>query len=363
MLTPTDYGHFSYVYLLFAFGVSLQYSVLSEAWARNSRQGGLPTTWTQYSTTLIELSGLVGTVGIVVAIATPGLHSTGWILALAAAFALYRNGARYYSAATGSTVRVLVSDLSGVVAFAVSLVATADVADGMRVAVTWLAAAVISSLTLKLAHVRAGSGLFAWIKEHRASIRPLLLDSLMMDIGAIGTPLVLAGPLGASNFGIYRAVSNVALPVRLLIDPIRPMLGRASPRVLFGRAASFAIGSATVVLSLSCYFALTSLLPFVGFQLGTLSSLVPYAPACSAFVAGSMLGTIYYIACRTTATHREIMTGRIAQTGLVIVLPILGLLLFQLSGAIWGFALSSVISALVWIWLARAGARTPRTLQ
>lgn len=307
------------------------------------------------------MSALVGVVGVGIAVAIPGLHATGWILAMAAAFALYRNGARYYSAATGSTGRVLVSDLSGIVAFAAAFLATADATDSARVAITWLSAAVVSSATLRLAHIRVGSGLFAWIRSHRTAIRPLLLDSLLMDAGAIGTPFVLAGSMGPSRFGIYRAVSNIALPVRLLIDPLRPVLGRISPRLMFGCPAGLAIGAVTVAFSLACYFGLTAVVPLLDARLGTLSSLVPYAWACSVFIAGSLLGTIYYILCRTSSGHRDIMIGRIAQTVLVVVLPILGLVLFQLSGAIWGFAISSAISAGIWMWLAYTGTRTPRT--
>src|SRR3546814_2459591 len=33
---------------------------------------------------------------------------------------------------------------------------------------------------------------------------------------------------GIANFGIYRAVSNVAAPVRLVLDPLRPVLSGAS---------------------------------------------------------------------------------------------------------------------------------------
>ena len=39
VLQPGEYGLFSIVYLTFAFGISLQYSVINEAWAQGQLSG------------------------------------------------------------------------------------------------------------------------------------------------------------------------------------------------------------------------------------------------------------------------------------------------------------------------------------
>lgn len=352
LLAPKAYGVFSVVYLVFAFGVSLQYSIISEAWARARRMQTEGNSWTDYSSALSALSVVVGAVALVAALVIPELNSNGWALAGAVLFALYRNGVRYYSVAEGQVIRALVSDLAGIVAFTIALIALRDASHLLVVSVAWLAAGLVSSLVLSRPRLRWGFGLVRWSCVHVAEIRPLLLDSITMDLGAIGTPFLLAGFMGATRFGIYRAVSNVALPVRLLIDPLRPALGRVRPQQFFVRSVTVLIASGAIALAAACYFALTLVVPHLGFRLGTLSSLVDYAPASSVFVIGSLLGTVYYIACRTNSSQRGILTGRIVQTIVVVIMPIVGYAFFDLSGAIWGFAISSVVSAGVWIALA-----------
>jgi hypothetical protein len=352
LLEPSAYGLFSVVYLIFAFGVSLQYSIISEAWARARKIQAEGNSWTDYSTALSVLSALAGATALVAALTIPELSSNAWALAGAVLFALYRNGIRYHSVAEGQISRVLISDAAGIVAFAIALVAARDESHLSSVTLAWLAAGLAGSLVLSRPRLRWGFGLLRWSRIHVGEIRPLLLDSIFMDLGAIGTPFLLAGFMGATRFGIYRAVSNAALPVRLLIDPLRPTLGRMRPEQLFGRSVTALIASVSIVLAAASYFALTVVVPRLGFRVGTLSSLVEYAPATSIFVIGSLLGTVYYIACRTNASQRGILTGRVFQTLVVVIMPIAGYAFFNLAGAIWGFAISSVVSAGAWIALA-----------
>jgi hypothetical protein len=354
LLSPRDYGLFSIVYLIFAFGISLQYSILNEAWARALGRDLRFDSWDAFSSMLMALSVLVGLAAFLTSMAVPGLGPYAWCLALAVAFSLYRGGARYFSIAQGELRQVLISDLGGIGIFAVSVtVLSLEHLSVMWIVIgSWAASAAICSLVLRRPRYRRSLGPLSWIRSHHNEIRPLLVDSLLMDAGAIGTPFLLAGFMGSTRFGIYRAVSNVALPVRLLIDPIRPVLGRTSPARLFSRSSGSAISLVTLLMAAGCYLALTLVVPRIGFHVGTLSSLVPFALPASLFVAGSLLGTVYYIICRTNASHRHIVIGRIAQTVLVIAMPILGFALGGLGGAIWGFALSSVISGAVWVWFA-----------
>ena len=349
LLAPAQYGLFSIVYLIFAFGISLQYSIINEAWARTRESSGTESDWASYSGALIALSGIVALVATGPSTAIPELRSAAVFLVLAVFFALYRNGVRYHSVATGALTRVVISDCAGILAFLVPLVVGWHLPDIQKVALSWFASVLLSSVVLKSPVLLRSRSLASWARTHGAAIRPLLFDSLVMDLGAIGTPFLLAGLLGAGPFGTYRAVSNAALPVRLLIDPLRPTLGRIGTRVLLGRAGIALISSATVVLTIGSYGALAILVPHLGFRLGTLTSLVAFAVPSSVFVAGSFLGTIFYIVCRTKATPRGIFVGRALQTLFVVVAPIAGFLVTGLPGAIWGFAISSVISAIAWI--------------
>lgn len=359
LLTPIQYGLFSIVYLIFAFGISLQYSIVNEAWARTRYANLGESDWASYSGALIALSCIVALGAAGPTLAIPELHSAAPFLIPAVFFALYRNGARYYSVSVGAIRRVIVADWIGILAFAVALAAGWSLADVQKIGLSWLSSVLLSSLFLKAPSIKQVPSLLSWVRTHRASIRPLLADSLVMDLGAIGTPFLLAGLMGPGPFGTYRAVSNAALPVRLLIDPLRPALGRIEPRVLFGRMSVLVLGLGAAVLAIGCFAALDLVIPNLGFRVGTLSSLVPFAAPSSVFVAGSFLGTIFYIACRTRATARGILLGRAAQTLLVTLSPIFGYLLSGLSGAIWGFAISSVIAAVAWILITFITGRQP----
>jgi hypothetical protein len=349
LLAPVQYGLFSIVYLIFAFGVSLQYSIVSEAWARTRHANLGESSWASYSGALIALSAFVALGAAVPSLVIPELQSAAPFLISAVFFALYRNGARYYSVSVGAIRRVVIADWVGTLAFAVSLAAGWSLADVPKIAFSWLSSVLLSSVLLKVPSIQRGSGLLSWVRSHRASIRPLLSDSLVMDLGAIGTPFLLAGLIGAGPFGTYRAVSNAALPVRLLIDPLRPILGSIDHRVLSGRKSVLLLGLGAATLAIGCFAALDVVIPNLGFRVGTLSSLVPFAIPTSFFVVGSFLGTFFYIVCRTRATPRGILVGRSSQTILVVLAPIIGYTLYGLAGAIWGFSISSALSAMIWV--------------
>lgn len=348
VLQPGDYGLFSIIYLIAAFGISLQYSVVSEAWARKSRAVAASDTWREYSGSLTVLSLLVALAAAIVAIAVPDLMSLAAILGAAVLCMVFRNGSRYHAMANGSIQAAVRSDVIGTLAFFGGLFASLSLGDIDQIAIAWLAGGIAATIALRLPSLRWGSGLISWCRSNGKQIKPLLADSLIMDAGAIGTPFLLAGFMGPKDFGIYRAVSNAALPVRLLVDPMRPVIGRMSAVQIVDRRPLILLGCTTLVLSSACFAILEWGLPALTFDLGTLSSLTPHAAATAVFVAGSFLGTVFYISCRTNCLPREIIFGRVAQTILVISMPILGYAWFALSGAIWGFSLSSALSAVIW---------------
>lgn len=356
LLQPVDYGLFSVPYLVYAFGVSLQYSIVSEAWARSRVRGG-DATWGEYSSALAVLSVAVGAFAGVLCVAIPELRVAVVPMIVAVLFAVYHSGARYHRLANGSLRRAVLSDVAGLAGLAIGLVGFSWLPSVAWVAVTWLLGGAAAIAVLGLPRFGRGTGLVAWSRRNHAVIRPLLTDSLLMDAGAIGTPFLLAGFMGARDFGVYRAVANVAMPVRLIVEPLRPALGRLAPERLFSFRVTGVLLATGVALSAACYVVLVVVIPWLGIELGTLSALVPYALPASLFVAGNLYGSVYYIICRTNSPHRRIMVGRISQTVLVIALPVLGFVIAGLAGAIWGFAVSSLISSAVWFTLARQSLR------
>lgn len=354
MLTPEKYGAFSFIYLVYAYGVSLQYSVVSETWARARRKYNKGTGWPDYSAMLSSLSSVIAALALIACFSIPSLRPIAVYLGLAVLFSVYRSGARYYCLSTGLSQRVFISDFLGLVAFVVAIVVLQNAEALLLVALGWCLPAAVSCVGLGIPNLRRGLGPARWLKTHREDIRPLLADSFLMDAGAIGAPFLLVGMMGPEKFGFYRGVANVAMPVRLVLDPLRPVLGRQGSEFYFRKLILLSTAGMALVTGSVCYLALERLVPALAFDLGTLSEMAVFSLPAGVFAAASLVGTLYYIACRTGARQRTIMVGRIAQTVLVIALPIAGYLVQDLEGAVWGFSLSASVSAIIWFLLAKS---------
>lgn len=351
-LQPLEYGSFSTIYLFFAYGVSLQYSFVSEAWARARGKYRAATARADYSNALFALALAVSIVALAVAVLVPELAPVASWLSLAVLFGIYRNGARYYWMAQGVVRRVILSDLLGISAFVSVFVLLPRRDDIWSLSIAWGVSAMAGAVGLGLPLLRRGRGPCRWWKTHKQDIVPLLFDSVLMDAGAIGAPFLLVGFMGPANFGLYRGIANAAMPVRLLLDPLRPAVGRRPQRFFFSGLVMGLVGVITVFIALACYFALEWVVPALPFGLGTLSEMTAFAAPAGLFSAASFLGTLYYIVCRTSSPKATIMRGRISQTLLVIAMPIVGYFSLGLEGAIWGFAGSAAISSLIWMALA-----------
>jgi O-antigen/teichoic acid export membrane protein len=352
LLEPAKYGAFSTIYLLFAYGVSLQYSVVSEAWARARRKYRKATAWANYSTALFVLAATVAIVAFLVSLLVPELQAVAGWLGAAVFLSVYRSGARYYWMSLGMVRRVICSDLFGIAAFVGAFILLRGSEPIVVLAIAWSLSALASAVGVGLPALHRGAGPLLWWRTHKREIGPLLSDSTLMDLGAIGAPFLLVGFMGAANFGLYRGIANAAMPVRLVLDPLRPALGRRPQAFFFGKSALWLIGITTLVVATACYVALEFLVSGFSIRLGTLSELSVFALPSATFAAASFVGTLYYIVCRTNSDRRTIMTGRICQTVVVMALPVLGFATLGLEGAIWGFAISASVSAVIWMMLA-----------
>jgi hypothetical protein len=249
----------------------------------------------------------------------------------------------------GEVGGILAGDAAGLALAVLAWVVlySAGVRELWMMTAVWAASALAAAVLSKRPSLLKPKSLTEWRRRHAMEIRPLLRDSLLMDAGSIGTPYLLAPVLGLANFGVYRAISNVAAPVRLVLNPIRPQLAsapietqRSSRRVTVVTAASLLFGGAAYLGLL-----LVGVLPV---ELGSLSAIVDFALPASVFVAANFLGHYFYIVARSHANDRRLLTGRIVQTLLAIVVPVVGVLVGGLTGAIWGYAGCTAVSAVVW---------------
>ncbi|GAA3510511.1 hypothetical protein [Georgenia daeguensis] len=174
-----------------------------------------------------------------------------------------------------------------------------------------------------------------WMVQHHHAIKTLIPDATMMNIGSIGTPYLLLFPMSLHQFGLYRAVSNVSAPARLVLSPLRPVIaGMTCARLhsvplvgaVLGGAAFFGTAAALALVWIE----------LVPLPLGVISEIGPYAVPAGLYVAGNVIGEFYYTVVRFHTGRAELWSGRLVETVLGVLGPVLGWLVGGLSGAIWG---------------------------
>lgn len=359
-LSPTNFGLFSVQYLLFAFASSVCLSVVCEPWIRTDLQENYRSSWRDYSSALIYLSLTAGVATAVVSLTIADLRPVAATGTIAVIAATYRTGTRYYQVRVAQWSSVVRADAAGLVVTIgtwASLFAAGD-RTLVGLSIAWAAGSVAASVLSAWPAVQRPRSVAAWISTHRRQIGPLLRDSTLMDLGAIGTPFAIAPLMGIANFGVYRAVSNVAAPVRLVLNPLRPTLSGTTLAVLRSRKRVSVSVMASIIMGLAAYAALR-LIGAADIHLGSLSAVVTYAIPTTLFVTANFLGHYCYIIARTHIGGGPMLIGRIVQTVLAIALPIVGVLVWGLSGAIWAYAIATCASSLTWFSLiVRRGAST-----
>lgn len=352
-LGAADFGSFSLLYLAFALGSSLMLSIVSEAWVRRQVDGRPAAAWGDYARAALEVSVATGALAAILALAVPSLRDVAAVGASAVTLATFRTGARYYDARVGRAPGVAPGDALGLgvtIGGAVLLLTGALPVSLEAVVVIW-AAGCAASLLATRPFVPVSGGAPRWCRDHRREITTLLRDSLVLDAGSIGTPLLLAPLLGLAGFGVYRAVSNVAAPVRLVLNPLRPIIADRGRPAAIGRRRLFLVATAATVFGMLAAAALLGIGVF-RLEVGALSDLAPYALPTGLFVAANFLGHYSYIVCRAHSSGSVLLRGRILQTVSSVVLPLAGVVFAGLPGAIWGYALCTTASSLYWMMLA-----------
>jgi hypothetical protein len=348
LLTPAGYGEFSARFLIFALGLSVSYSVITDVWARSHHEDR----WGTYGGALFWFSVVVA----ILAVAGLLLARTGapgsLFFGVAVALAVFRHGARYFAGYLDSWREVVIADAVGVVVFAVSLTLTlARVEPFVAISIAWASSSLSAILVARRAGIVAPGVLGRWIGTHRREIAGLWVDTALLDIGNIGTPLVLFPLMSASAFGTYRGVSSAAVPARLILAPLRAQLGRRSHR--WFRSAQTLAGSLAlgVALGVSVGVAVWALggLPLLASTI--LPRLVPFAAAAGLFTVATCVSYFYYIGARSHMSLRGLRTGRIFESIAMTVGPLAGFLVAGLPGAVWGYALASVLNTAWWVLL------------
>ncbi len=356
-LAPRDFGKFSIVYLLFAWGASLQMSVVCEPVGRDRRRGhdgGANHDYRAVGTYIAVGAGALAGIAAQLLWQEPGLTAA---MSLAAAAACFRVPARYAALLDGDWRAALIVDAAACVLLVVGGAGALVLDLGSIDVVVWSwGAAMVGACCFGLSPVLRGPAVLPrWLRRRRRDIAPLTLDSLIQDISSIGAPYVIAPILGLANFGLYRAISNVAAPVRLLIEPLRPSWARVDALVLRHKLVR-----ASALIAVPAGVAATAALEairFLPWQLGVLDDLRPWSVAAGAFVTFSLISLMFYAAARLQLGGRALWRGRVVQSSTAIVLPIGGALAGGLAGAIWSYVAATALGAIVWAVLTRPSHR------
>lgn len=357
-LGTRDFGMFSIGYLVFAWGASIQMSVVCEPVGRDQRRGrgdGVDREFRAVATYVAVFAGVLAGIASQLLWGDPAIAA---VFGLAAGASCFRVPARYSSLLQGDWRGAMVVDAIASVLLVVGGAAALilDRSDIEVVIWAWGAAMVIACLVGPRPALSWPSVLQRWWRRRGRDIAPLTLDSLVQDVSSIGAPYAIAPILGLAGFGVYRAISNVAAPVRLLVEPLRPSWANVEAHLL-RRQLLRASAVIAIPAGLAAAVAI-ELLRFVPWDLGVLDDLRPWAPAAGAFVTLSLVSLMFYAAARLQLSGRALWRGRMMQSSTAIVLPIGGALIGGLGGAIWSYVAATGIGALVWLALTRTS-RSP----
>ncbi|MCI9888353.1 hypothetical protein JT358_07745 [Micrococcales bacterium 31B] len=360
-LAPSEYGLFSIIYLLFALFSSVQLSVVLESWlrSRGSDTAGLPRLLRPVA---LQFAAYSGALAGIVCVCVPSLRHLAISAAVGVGANVYVVGARYILTWEKTFGRIVAANAAGAILTVGLCFVVFPILGRTATAVTllWACTSLVTAVMQPCGAWGRFGDLRQWVREHRHNIGVLLRDSLVMDLSSIGVPYLLAPVLGAHNFGVYRAVSNVAAPVRIVMTPLRPSLLQQSldaarrPRrllLVLGATVAFAVAAAAALL----------LLPATGLNLGTINYLEEYALITGVFVGSNFLITYCYIVARAHASAAGLAWGRLTQTGLSIVLPVALAFTHGLTGAIYGYVGATALVSVVWLAiLLRAAPRAPQ---
>jgi len=351
-LEATDYGHFAALYLTYALGLSVVFSTVCDAWIVTARTGGPLARWSDYSNSLAWVALTCGCAVAVVAVLTGLQPSVTAVAASGAALMLYYDGSRFYQARGDRWGRVLFGDVVVVVGFLAGW--TLGHLTGqhglMSLLLAWAAGAVAGALGVVRPSIGHPARVRTWMVEHGHATKTLVADATMMNIGSIGTPYLLLFPMSLHQFGLYRAVSNVSAPARLVLSPLRPVIAGMTRSRLHSVPLVGAVVAAAALFGTAAALAL-AWIELVPLPLGVIAEIGPWAVPAGLYVFGNVIGEFYYIVVRFHTGRAALWSGRLVETVLAVVGPVLGWVLGGLSGAIWGYAAATTAFGMVWMWI------------
>lgn len=346
-LSSLDFGKFSIAYLVFALALSVTFSLLCDPWVIVAKEKS----WDVkvYPSILSMISVIFASIGTLVLVAILRDVQVAFAGFVGILFATYRAGARHFLVFSGRWMHALGTDLTSIMGLGLGaglgLILNSDSLS--LVLMAWVGASLAGCIFGPLP-IWSPSHCSNWFRENRRLIRPLLADSLIMDAESIGTPFILLPLLGVQSFGVYRGISNLSAPIRLLLAPFRTVMISSSSKILSARwlATVFSLAGGIGVVTWIALFSIG----YLAIEIGVLTELSKYAVPAAVYVFGAVLVSVFPLIVRAQKKSRLLLLGRGSQTLVLLAGPIAGYIFFGLQGAIWGYAILTIVSGFVWLW-------------
>lgn len=348
-LKSAEFGLFSAIYLIFALAIAIVLSVLCDPWVILSEKGRTP--GGIYASNLLILSLSFAMLAALVSVILNADLLIILLGALCVMMGTYRSGARYYQVQSARWNTVISADLVSLFVLVTFAILSVQINEKplLLVMLAWLTSSICACLFGPHFVGFKFEGLI-WMKRNWSTIRPLLVDSIAMEVSSVGTPYLLLPVLGLNGFGIYRAISNLSSPIRLLVSPLRPMIV-ASPILITGKKITVLVLLVSVGIALIAISLFEIIVKF-NITMGVLSEVAVFSLPAGIYLIGAVLISLFPLVVRSLQNSKALMIGRITQTVAGVLLPVMGFFVFGLGGAMWAYGISSLISGILWMVLA-----------
>ncbi|WP_127573415.1 hypothetical protein [Georgenia faecalis] len=357
LLDVGSYARFAAIYIAYAAAYSVILALLSDVWGRSLRTdtaeaypsavANIGSDKTAYYTVLTQLS-LAG--GFVVGVGTGaalGWGAVAFIAGLAAAFALYRAGSRYYQINTGGHLRAAVADMAAALISGATLVAihSTGALNATGALTVWLAGSLVAVIVVREFHYSRTVGLRSWLRTHGHTARGLLAESVLMTASSAGTPYIVAAAAGLPAMAAIRAATSLLYPIRLILGVARSRIVAGS----FGRTRGTMLGVAA--LSACCGLGLMFAVSGIGrldFADTTLHLLGQNPASLGLLAAATFASTYLQFLARGILRGRALVVRRTFHTVAVVVSTAVGAAMHGVEGALLGSAVGTLITVVVW---------------
>lgn len=343
VLSPTAFGTFALFSLAASLNGLLLAALVIDPWLRNA---AVQENDDDLAGIAAFLATLGGTPALISVLSVTGDISLSLVAWLASSLTTLRIALRVREVQRRRAIRLLIGDTLGLVGLVAVIVTQRSELDLLLC--LWLIVAGQVAPLLMAAICTEGMRCRprAWLISYKADIRLLASDSLWGAVSGIGAPYALLPILGLSNFGTYRAISNLAAPVRLIVQPLKPLLPRLSVPGLhiIGAARILTIGLGMALLATG------TLLFSVGdwAQGSALESLRSIALPAGLYFGFNVILQTYWTRARLIANGSRLRSARRWHLGFASLFPLIGGAGLGLDGAAWGLGLATTICAVVW---------------